>query len=97
MSKSNKVASPDLQAKFNAAMSALVAFGEQAGCSFTASGELSDYELEAVAGGAGSGSSSGSGRGPHSGSGSVGHGYGGGFGRGSGSGSGPSSFAGSRS
>ena len=81
-----------------AAMSALVAFGEQAGCSYTASGELSDSELEAVAGGMGSGS--GSGRGYHSGSGSgLGHGLGGGMGHGSGSGpgSGRGSFAHSRS
>jgi hypothetical protein len=76
MSKVNKVSSSqDLQAKFNAAMSALVALGEEAGCSVTAGGELSDSELEAVAGGRGYGSSSGSGSGRGSGSGSgSGHG-----------------------
>jgi hypothetical protein len=79
MSNVNKFSSPaDLQAKFNAAMSALIALGEQAGCSYTAGGELSDSELGAVAGGMGYGSGSGSG----SSSGSSG-----------GRGSGPSSFS----
>jgi hypothetical protein len=99
MSRGNKVsASPDLQAKFNAAMNALIAFGEGAGCSCTASGELSDYELEAVAGGVGSGSGSHSGtsKGSSKSSG-VGAGIGTGFGSGSGSGRGPSSFSHSRS
>jgi hypothetical protein len=57
----------DLQAKYNAAMRALIALGQEAGLS---SGELSDSELEAVAGGAGHGSGSGRGSGSGSGRGS---------------------------